>query len=196
MKIYTKTGDKGETGLWGGGRLAKNTARIHAYGTIDECNAVLGIVRTFEIDKEIDEMLAGIQDSLFVCGTDLATPGDKEVAIDRISEKDTVQIENWIDHLDASLSRLKQFIVPGGSPAAAYLHLARTVCRRAERWTVTVVADDVAHQNVLKYLNRLSDFLFVAARAANKKAGVADVSWLSPRRKKDWAAGRSIDNSL
>ena len=161
MKIYTKTGDSGETGLWGGGRISKTDARIHAYGTIDECNATLGVARTFELSGEIDSMLAELQNILFVCGSDLATPGDKETAIERISTKDIEKLETWIDELEKTLPKLKQFIIPGGSSAAAYLHLARTACRRAERWAVEVAAGDPVHQQALIFLNRLSDYLFV-----------------------------------
>lgn len=182
MKIYTKTGDKGETGLWGGGRISKSAARIHAYGTIDECNAVLGIVRSFDLPSEIETPLKEVQNLLFVCGSDLATPGDKQKAIDRIGKKDIEFLESRIDRLEKSLPALNQFIIPGGEQSAAYLHLARTICRRAERWIVEVVANDPVHKDALIFINRLSDFLFVAARSANQKAGLNDIPWKSPRR--------------
>jgi cob(I)alamin adenosyltransferase len=184
MKIYTKTGDTGDTGLWGGGRISKSAARIHAYGTIDECNAALGIVRTCKLDSKMDSMLSNIQNLLFVCGSDLATPGDQDKAIDRISLKDTELLEGWIDDMEKSLPKLKQFIIPGGSPAAAHLHLARTVCRRAERWIVEIVRDDPVHKNALTFVNRLSDFLFVSARTVNIGDGLKDTHWNSPRRGK------------
>ncbi len=184
MKIYTKTGDKGETGLFGGDRIAKNSARISAYGTVDECNALLGIVRTFDIDDELDDILIKIQNQLFVLGSDLATPGDREPSIPRIGSDDVKQLEEWIDHLEASLPKLKQFILPGGSQSSSFLHLARTVCRRAERWAVALLRDEPINIQAAIYLNRLSDFLFVAARSANLKSGHSDHFWNTPGEKK------------
>jgi cob(I)alamin adenosyltransferase len=182
-KIYTKTGDDGNTGLWGGDRIAKDAARIHAYGTVDECNALIGVVRTMlRPDEELDGMLGAIQNRLFVVGADLATPGEKTPAIPRISPEDSVVVEEWIDTLEANLPPLKHFVLPGGTAAAAYLHLARTVCRRAERWTVSLIAADATHKPAAVYLNRLSDFLFVAARYANHMAGVSDHPWENSRR--------------
>ena len=174
-KIYTRTGDKGETGLWGGSRISKYSARIHAYGTVDECNAVLGLVRTNDLSDDLEKMLADIQNLLFILGGDLATPGNQDTKITRVAEKDIVRLEGLIDDLEKNLPKLKQFIIPGGSPAAAQLHLARTVCRRAERWAVAVSKDDQTHEKAVIFLNRLSDFLFVAARTANKEAGQSDV---------------------
>jgi cob(I)alamin adenosyltransferase len=185
MKIYTKTGDKGETGLWGGGRVGKDDIRIDAYGTVDECNAVLGIARSCEIDGKLDEMLAIVQNLLFVVGSDLATPADIEPAIPRIGESDVTRLEKWIDQLEDDLPKLKNFIVPGGTPAAAHLHHARTVCRRAERLTVALCRDNETGSEAKKFLNRLSDFLFVAARTANHRAGIEDLPWESPRLKKE-----------
>lgn len=184
VKIYTKTGDGGETGLWGGSRLGKDNARIHAYGTVDECNAVIGLARTVDGDKEINARLEHIQNVLFVVGADLATPIDAAAAIDRIGESEVELLEKWIDEFEAILPKLKQFILPGGTSQAAYLHLARTVCRRAERWTVAAGETNTINEHVLKFLNRLSDFLFVAARAANFKSGQPDVPWDNPRLKK------------
>lgn len=184
MKIYTKTGDKGETGLWGGGRIPKDAVRINAYGTVDECNALLGLARTCDVGEKLDGMLAGIQNQLFVVGADLATPGDTKTAIPRVSRHDVTRLESWIDRLEKALPPLKQFIVPGGCPAAAFLHLARTVCRRAERWIVTLAREEPASRQVMVFLNRLSDFLFVAARTANREAGVPDTPWDNPRPKK------------
>jgi cob(I)alamin adenosyltransferase len=132
MKIYTKTGDNGTTGLWGGLRVAKDGLRLHAYGTVDECNSVLGIARASGLDARLDEIVAHIQGQLFVVGADLATPGEA-ANIPRVSAEDVVALEGFIDDLEAELEPLKAFILPGGSMAAAQLHLARTVCRRAER---------------------------------------------------------------
>lgn len=182
-KIYTKTGDDGITGLWGGDRIPKDAARIHAYGTVDECNALIGIVRTLvKPGDELDDMLRTVQNRLFVVGSDLATPGEKTPAIPRIGPEDSAVVERWIDALEEKLPPLKQFILPGGTSAAAYLHLARTVCRRAERWTVSLTASDDTHKQAVIYLNRLSDFLFVAARYANHAAGVSDHPWENARR--------------
>lgn len=184
MKIYTKTGDAGQTGLWGGGRISKDATRIHAYGTVDECNALLGVVRTLlGADDELSRMLEQIQNHLFIVGSDLATPKETAPAIPRVGSEEVTLLEQWIDRLEERLPPLKQFILPGGSAAAAYLHLARTVCRRAERWTVTLAADEAIHTQAMVYLNRLSDFLFVGARTANSLAGRPDQPWNNPRLK-------------
>jgi len=185
IKIYTRTGDKGETGLWGGGRVSKDAARIHAYGTVDECNAAIGVARTFDLSKKLDSILEAIQNHLFIVGADLATPGDTGTAIDRVTDQDSAVLEGHIDELEQALPKLKQFILPGGTSAAAYLHLARTICRRAERATVTLVAEDNIHRPALKYLNRLSDLLFVLARAANQEKGIGDIPWDNPRLRKN-----------
>jgi cob(I)alamin adenosyltransferase len=189
MKIYTKTGDAGETGLWGGQRVAKDAARVQAYGTVDECNASIGIVRAvlardeLELPSALDPILANIQNQLFIVGADLATPGEA-ANIPRIGTDEIAFLEQSIDALEAELAPLKQFILPGGTLAAAQLHLARTICRRAERWVVGLARQDAAlSPHVAVYLNRLSDCLFVLARAANARAGVADVPWDSARQK-------------
>jgi cob(I)alamin adenosyltransferase len=181
MKIYTKTGDAGETGLWGGQRVAKDALRVHAYGSVDECGAALGLARASGLDPQLDALLARIQDQLFVVGADLATPGDA-ATIPRVGEEEIAFLERTIDQLEGELAPLKQFILPGGSLAAAHLHLARTICRRAERWTVTLAREESVRPQVQVYLNRLSDCLFVLARAANARAGVADVPWTNPLR--------------
>lgn len=181
MKIYTRTGDSGETGLFGGQRVPKDSLRVHAYGTADECNAAVGLARASGIDPELDAMLAQVQNQLFVVGADLATPGES-ASIPRVSEADVAFLEQAIDDLEATLDPLRQFILPGGTPAAAQLHVARTVCRRAERWAVSLAQEEPVGPQVLVYLNRLSDLLFVAARAANARAGTPDVPWVSPRQ--------------
>jgi cob(I)alamin adenosyltransferase len=181
MKIYTKTGDNGTTGLWGGLRVAKDGLRLHAYGTVDECNSVLGIARASGLDARLDEIVAHIQGQLFVVGADLATPGEA-ANIPRVSAEDVVALEGFIDDLEAELEPLKAFILPGGSMAAAQLHLARTVCRRAERWVVGLAREEIINQHVAVYLNRLSDLLFVLARHANLTAGIADTPWHNPQR--------------
>jgi cob(I)alamin adenosyltransferase len=180
MKIYTRTGDKGKTGLWGGQRVEKDSARVTAYGHVDELNAVLGIARASGIDESLDEPLAHIQNELFVVGSDLATPESSTTRVDRMNAATSTRLEQEIDAFEATLEPLRQFIVPGGTMAAAYLHLARTVCRRAERSVVTLAASEPTNEHILVYLNRLSDWLFVAARVANARAGVADVPWHRP----------------
>lgn len=181
MKIYTRTGDAGETGLFGGQRVAKDALRVQAYGTADECNAVLGVARAAGLSPELDQLLVQVQHQLFVVGSDLATPGES-VHIPRVGEAEALFLEQAIDSLESSLEPLRQFILPGGTMAAAQLHLARTVCRRAERWVVSLAQEEPISAHVLTYLNRLSDFLFVAARAANARANTPDVPWVSPRQ--------------
>lgn len=180
MKIYTKTGDAGETGLFGGQRVPKDALRVHAYGTVDECNAALGLARAAGLDPALDELLAQVQAQLFVVGSDLATPGES-AHIPRVGEAEVAFLERAIDALEEGLEPLRQFILPGGTAGAAQLHLARTVCRRAERWVVSLAQAEPINGQALIYLNRLSDFLFVLARAANARAGVPDVPWVSPR---------------
>ena len=179
MKIYTKTGDQGSTGLWGGRRVSKDDLRIQAYGTVDERNAVLGLARTSGPDTELDGMLAAIQNQLFVLGSDLAAELDND-KVPRIDAGLIAWLEDRIDALESGLAALTQFILPGGSSLAAQLHLARTVCRRAERWAVSLQQQEPVNAQALIYLNRLSDLLFVAARAANQRAGVADIPWEKP----------------
>jgi cob(I)alamin adenosyltransferase len=179
MKIYTRTGDQGQTGLWGGQRVPKDSLRVSAYGTTDELNAMLGVVRASGLDAGLDALVTRIQNELFVVGADLATPGES-TRIDRIGEANIAAMEHDIDQLEGELEPLRQFILPGGTPAAAYLHLARTICRRAERLVVTLAQQEEINAVILVYLNRLADWLFVVARAANARAGVADVPWDSP----------------
>jgi cob(I)alamin adenosyltransferase len=183
-KIYTKTGDDGTTGLAAGGRRSKADLRVEAVGTVDEANSTVGLARlhTGAEHPQIDAMLASIQNDLFDLGADLATPDDgKPLAYEalRIVAAQTRRVEADIDELNAGLQPLRSFILPGGSPAAAALHLARTVARRAERIMVALAARPGEHVNPegLKYINRVSDLLFVAARAVNDN-GNADVLWV------------------
>jgi ATP:cob(I)alamin adenosyltransferase len=176
MKIYTRTGDNGETGLFGGQRVRKDDLRVQAYGTVDECNAAIGVARASGSDPALDAVLAVVQNQLFVLGADLASP-DESPHIPRVTEEMTAFLEAQIDAMEAELTPLKQFILPGGTLMAAHLHLARTVCRRAERVAVTLAAEESVRAEILTYLNRLSDFLFVAARVANARAGLGDVPW-------------------
>lgn len=178
MKIYTKTGDDGTTGLFGGGRVSKDALRIESYGTVDELNSVIGIVRSAKPPKALDEILHQIQNDLFNLGADLATPYDvQNNYISRVQAAHIEKLERSIDAIDAQLTELTNFILPGGIPAAAYLHLARNVCRRAERLTVSLSKEELIGPFVITYLNRLSDLLFVLARWANKLAGEDEVKW-------------------
>jgi len=179
MKIYTKTGDLGETGLFAGPRVRKDNPRIDAYGTVDELNAILGLARCQKLPPEIDALIAGIQHTLFDLGAELATPDPASCGTDLISTGQIEALEAAIDKYDATLPPLRTFILPGGVPGAAWLHLARTVCRRAERHVVTLghEKDSKLSPHVLIYLNRLGDLLFVLARAVNHVAGHADIQW-------------------
>lgn len=181
LKIYTRTGDEGDTGLFGGGRVSKDHPRVEAYGDIDELNAVLGQARSIDMMPRIDEVLAPIQRDLFAIGALLATPDlekmHEQLAKARISDERIAQLEGSIDDGEAELEPLKAFIMPGGTPKAAALHVARTVCRRAERAVVRLQRDVEVPQVVIVYLNRLSDLLFVLARVANRRAGAGEVTW-------------------
>lgn len=178
MKIYTKTGDDGTTGLFGGVRVHKDALRIEVYGTVDELNTVIGIARAHFINETLDTFLSRIQHQLFVAGSDLATPlPAKNVSVSRITNDDTGSLEIIIDEIEAVLEPLKSFILPGGNRAAAYLHFARTVARRAERRCVTLASLDEINPAVVPFLNRLSDCLFVLARYANHVTGTEEVKW-------------------
>lgn len=183
MKVYTRGGDGGETALFGGRRVRKDVVRVEAYGAVDELNALLGVVRAKLGDGELGGWLVTIQSALFDLGSSLATPEPKAGAAQLAPGDDEIaELERWIDQLDGELEPLKTFILPGGDPAAADLHLARTVCRRAERRVVTLAAQEQVDPGVVGYLNRLSDLLFTMARAANRRAGVAESSWVGRER--------------
>jgi len=180
MRIYTKTGDAGETGLFGGARVRKDDPRVEACGTLDELNAVLGLVRSLEgLDVAIDAGLARVQGELFALGAELSTDPAKSdrVAVPLLGEAEVGWLETAIDASETELPPLTQFILPGGSPAAAALHHARTVCRRAERRVVTLQHEARVRGEVGRYVNRLSDLLFSWARLANLRANVPDVPW-------------------
>ncbi|MEZ4336784.1 MAG: cob(I)yrinic acid a,c-diamide adenosyltransferase [Sandaracinaceae bacterium] len=179
MKIYTKKGDTGETGLFGGTRVSKASARVDAYGEIDELNSQLGVVRAAKVDEDVDALLGRIQSALLDLGAELATRPGKEVAIAKLADADVEALEQAIDRSEQELAPLETFILPGGTMAAAQLHVARTVCRRAERAIVglSAVEGTETRPEVLRYVNRLSDLLFVLARLANRRAGVSDVPW-------------------
>lgn len=177
MKIYTKTGDQGETGLFGGPRVRKDNPRIEAYGAVDELNAVLGVVRSEPLPVEIDELLAKIQNSLFDLGAELASPDPTRMGVATIGPAHAESLERAIDRYEANLPPLKAFILPGGCRAAAAMHLARTVCRRAERRLISLSAVETISETLIVYLNRLSDLLFVLARELNRLEGQGDVTW-------------------
>jgi cob(I)alamin adenosyltransferase len=179
MKIYTKTGDDGSTGLIGGGRVRKSDPRIECYGTIDELNAALGLAAV-SADGELVQRLRQVQNDLFVIGSHLATPepSPHRAALPALEETMAARLEMQIDEAEARLQPLRNFILPGGAEAAARLHVARTVCRRAERLLVAFAMDRPVPAIILTYLNRLSDWLFVQARGANQDAGIADIPWV------------------
>jgi cob(I)alamin adenosyltransferase len=183
MKIYTKTGDGGQTGLFGGGRIRKDDARVEAYGDVDELNAALGLARAQLVDPELTGHLGRIQEELFCLGAELASPhGTKaRTAVPPLEARWAEAMEQAIDAWEAQLPPLRMFILPGGSPGAAGLHWARTVCRRAERRVVALAAAAEVDPLALVYLNRLSDFLFVAARVVNHRAGILEILW-DPKR--------------
>ncbi len=181
MKIYTKKGDQGNTSLFGGKSIKKNSIRIEAYGTVDELNSVLGVVLSHDTSSDGREILSEIQNQLFVLGADLATIESKKVKIERIGNREIEKLEQWIDRLEEQLPALTSFILPGGSKAGAALHQARTVCRRAERKTVSLKQNDPISDACVIYLNRLSDLLFVMARFENMKADAPEIPW-SPRK--------------
>ena len=181
MRIYTRTGDTGDTGLFGGGRVAKDDPRVDAYGEVDELNAVLGMARSIEVMPRIDEVLLPVQRDLFAIGALLATPDhakmQQQLEKARIDDDRIAQLERAIDEGEAELEPLRAFILPGGTPKSAALHVARTVCRRAERRVVHVARELSLPPLVVVYLNRLSDLLFVLARVANRRAGAGEVTW-------------------
>jgi cob(I)alamin adenosyltransferase len=179
VKIYTRTGDGGETALFDGTRVSKADARVEAYGHVDELNATLGIACAAIADPALRAQLVQLQRDLFALGARLADPAARIAPrVDKatLGHGDVERLESWIDAAEQELVPLRRFVLPGGSPGAAALHLARTVCRRAERHIVGLGADDV-DGDLLAYVNRLSDLLFVLARLANHRAGVADVEW-------------------
>ena len=179
VKIYTKTGDEGTTGLLGKGRVPKDDIRIEAYGTIDELNAVLGLIHAQEVDSSTLARISELQNELFVVGSALADPDPKGTFHSAIQPEHVQRLERLIDELESELPPLSNFILPGGAPAAAKLHLARTVCRRAERQGVGLTRQPGATvpSVLIVYLNRLSDLLFVMARVVNHRAQVPDIPW-------------------
>ena len=176
MKIYTKTGDDGNTGLQGNYRISKSHPRIISYGTVDEANAALGIVLTNPLDDDISSLLTQIQNDLFLVGADLSNPNLNDVK-NRVSLEMIEKIEQHIDKFESELPPLTNFILPGGEPSAAQLHYVRTVVRRAESQTVKLSETDEINSNCIKYLNRLSDLFFVMGRLINKRKNIEDTPW-------------------
>ena len=178
MKIYTRTGDSGETSLFVGGRVSKGHLRMHAVGTVDELNAVLGLAVAAGLDEVMRDSVQRVQGELFMVGADLATPLDADArGIVRTAPELVKRLEDEIDGWQASLPALRHFILPGGSMGSAFLHQARTVCRRAERWLVMLREAEAVNPETLRYVNRLSDWLFVAARMVSWRAGYEETIW-------------------
>lgn len=178
MKIYTKTGDEGTTSLFGGKRVSKADLRIDTYGTVDELNSFIGLVRDQEVNQGRTEKLLRIQNTLFVMGSILATEaGNSKVKIPSLQEGDIQFLEEEIDAMEAELTPLRFFILPGGHPSVSICHVARTVCRRAERLATALQEQEKSFMMVIKYLNRLSDYLFVLSRKMAKELGVEEVAW-------------------
>lgn len=187
MKLYTKTGDKGQTSLYGGKRVSKASARVEAYGNIDELNSAIGVALSFIDNEALNAQLKKIQYDLFTLGAEVATPTDKLFLANgkprlpiTISEKEINELENWIDELDAQLEPLQHFILPSGGKASAHLHLARTICRRTERSVIFLNENEELRSEIIIYLNRLSDYLFVASRFSAKMNGEKENYW-TPR---------------
>jgi len=184
VKIYTRRGDGGETDLFAGGRVAKDALRVEAYGSVDELNSVLGLAAATSAHEDLRALCRTIQGTLFDLGAYLATPDETRRAAKRVpqaTQEDVDALEAAIDEHEESTAPLQAFILPGGTPAAAAFHLGRTVCRRAERRCVTLHANEPLDVLALRYLNRLSDLLFVLARVENHRAGVPDVAWQGRR---------------
>ncbi|HLV60045.1 MAG TPA: cob(I)yrinic acid a,c-diamide adenosyltransferase [Fredinandcohnia sp.] len=182
FRIYTRTGDKGDTGLFGGGRVRKDDPRVEAYGTVDELNAAIGLAAATTDDAQVRDWLRRIQSELFVLGAELATPDPAHVK-KQVAHLDAETIARWeqvIDTIDAEVPPLQHFVLPGGAPAAAHLHLARTICRRAERRLLSLAAQAEIRSECVAYLNRLSDLLFMLARLLNHRGGVDEPIWEAP----------------
>lgn len=190
MKIYTKTGDKGETGLYGGTRISKASARVESYGNIDELNAAIGVAKSHIEDQEVINQLKKIQFDLFTVGSEASTPIDKLFLANGkarlplvISDKEIEELENWMDEMETKVEPLQYFILPGGGKAATFLHVARTVCRRAERSLVFLNESEDVRPEMIKYLNRLSDYLFFLARYISKLNNEPEEYWIPNDRK-------------
>jgi cob(I)alamin adenosyltransferase len=186
FRIYTKTGDKGTTGLYGGGRVRKDDPRVEAYGSVDELNAVLGVCVSAVTDDDLRAALRKVQAELFTLGGELATPNPEGAAkqVEPVGDEEIAWMERLIDRIDGEVPPLRKFVLPGGHPAAAQLHVARTVCRRAERRVLSLSDHAPVRDGVLVYLNRLSDLLFMMARLQAVRAGVPEPTWDPPVKAK------------
>lgn len=180
-KIYTKTGDKGQTSLFGGKRLPKSHIRIEAYGSIDELNSFLGLLRDSVEAGSLKELLKQIQDRLFTIGSNLASDPEKKMITPDIREDDILLLEKEIDQMNESLPALRNFILPGGHSTVSFSHIARCICRRAERLVVALSLESEVEEIIIRYLNRLSDYLFVLGRKLTKKLGAEEITW-TPRK--------------
>lgn len=191
MKIYTKTGDTGETSLFGGKRVPKSHIRIDAYGTVDELNSYIGLLRDQNINKHHQAFLINIQQELFVVGAFLATPKESETLkngksrlnLDVFGEKELIVLENEIDALDSQLEPMTHFILPGGNSTVSHCHIARTICRRAERICVLLQSQEPVNLGIIQYLNRLSDYLFVLARMLSNELQASEIKWIPAKKK-------------
>jgi len=178
MKVYTKTGDKGQTSLIGGTRVAKHHIRIETYGTVDELNSHIGLIRDQQIDAETKKLLIEIQDRLFTIGSSLASDPEKsKMKIPDLKEEDVTLLEKEMDKINESLPEMRSFVLPGGHTTVSYCHIARCVCRRAERLTIHLSEDSFVAELVIKYLNRLSDYLFVLSRKLTKDLNAEEIPW-------------------
>jgi cob(I)alamin adenosyltransferase len=178
MKIYTKTGDMGTTALFGGKRVSKADLRIDTYGTVDELNSWIGLLRDQPVNEKRNDFLINIQDRLFTIGSMLATePGNTKVKIPALADEDIIGLEKEIDLMDSQLEPMRFFILPGGHQSVSYCHVARTVCRRSERLTIALHNQEPVNEKVIQYLNRLSDYLFVLARKMSAELNVRDTLW-------------------
>ena len=180
FRIYTKTGDQGTTSLFGGRRVSKSDLRIDSYGTVDELNSYLGLIRDLLPETQEKDILFDIQNRLFNLGSCLANDPEKPLVTPDINEKDLIQLESEIDRMNEVLPELKNFILPGGHPTVSQVHIARTICRRAERLVVALQQTETVELILIQYLNRLSDFLFVLARYAGQQLGAEEIVW-APR---------------
>ena len=178
MKIYTKTGDQGTTALFGGKRVSKADLRIETYGTIDELNAWIGLLRDQQVNEGRKNFLVDIQDRLFTIGSILATePGNTKVKIPSLEDQDVSLLEKEIDHMDAQLPPMRSFVLPGGHQSVSFCHVSRTVCRRAERLTISLSTNEGVDPRVIQYLNRLSDYLFVLSRKMTQELNAEETPW-------------------
>jgi cob(I)alamin adenosyltransferase len=178
MKVYTKTGDKGQTSLIGGTRVPKSSMRIESYGTVDELNSYLGLVRDQEIDKEYSRQILEIQDRLFTIGSHLASDPEKaKMKIPDLYDQDIINLEHWMDEMDKELPEMRSFVLPGGHPTVSHTHVSRCICRRAERIIVDLMNHEHVEEIVPQYMNRLSDYLFVLSRKLSQDLGAEESPW-------------------